>query len=102
MLRLHARHGVWKIAEKVFHFILSEFVIFGIPLLCVSQAFAINFIALCLIAELIIKELVKKHFRYNLIFAACASQSVSPGSALQRVDKGDGSLRYIDVAHYCF
>ena len=49
---------------------------------------------------LVVKELVKKHFRYNLIFAACACQSVSPGSALQRVDKGDGSLRYIDVAHY--
>lgn len=69
---------MWKIAEKVFHFILSEFVIFGIPLLYVSQALAINFIALCLIAELIVKKLVKEHLRYNFIFAACASQSVSP------------------------
>ena len=101
MFRLHARHGVWQITEQVFHFILSEFVILGIPLLSVSQALAINLVALGLITELIVKKLVKEHLRYNFIFAASASQSVSPGSALQRVDKGDGSLRYIDVAHYC-
>ena len=100
MLRFHARHRVRQITEQVLHLILCERVILGIPFFGVSQPLAIHLVAFGLIAELVVEELVKEHLRYNLVFTARTSQAESPGSALQRINEGNSSLRYIDVAHY--
>ena len=67
MLRFKQWNRCGKIAEQIFDFLFSEFIIFRIPLVCLAQSFSVYFILLCLISEFIIEILIQKHFRNDFV-----------------------------------
>ena len=83
MLRFKQRNRCGKIAEQIFDFLFSEFIIFRIPLVCLAQSFSVYFIPLCLISEFIIEILIQKHFRNDLVLTTTIGKTKMGGGRFQ-------------------
>ena len=101
MQRFHLRGVGGQVAEEVFHFILRKLVVFLIPFLCRTEAFAIFvFHPFHFIAELVVEVFVEKHLDDDFIFVTVVTQSVGTAGLFQTVNKLFGSLFYICCVHY--